>query len=53
MTATGCRSLRWLCYRCGVSLHDPSELILARGIEVSYRSHPLWTLRVGTEYAGD
>jgi putative transposase len=41
----------WLYYRFGVSRRDVSELMLARGIEVSHESIRLWTLRFGTEYA--
>jgi putative transposase len=41
----------WLYYRFGVSLRDVSELMLARGIEVSYQAIRLWTLRFGLEYA--
>src|SRR5215467_13646800 len=41
----------WLYYRFGVSLRDVSELMLARGIEVSHKAIRLWTLRFGTEYA--
>jgi transposase-like protein len=41
----------WLYYRFGVSLRDVSELMLARGIEVSHETIRLWTLRFGTEYA--
>ena len=41
----------WLYYRFGVSLRDVSELMLARGIEVSYEAIRLWTLRFGTDYA--
>ena len=41
----------WLYYRFGVSLRDVSELMLARGIEVSHEAIRLWTLRFGTEYA--
>jgi len=41
----------WLYYRFGVSLRGVSELMLARGIEVSYEAIRLWTLRFGTEYA--
>jgi len=41
----------WLYYRFGVSLRDVSELMLARGIEVSYEAIRLWTLRFGLEYA--
>ena len=41
----------WLYYRFGVSLRDASELMLARGIEVSYQAIRLWTLRFGLEYA--
>ena len=40
-----------LYYRFGVSLRDVSELMLARGIEVSHEAIRLWTLRFGTEYA--
>ena len=35
----------WLYYRFGVSLRDVSELMLARGIEVSHEAIRLWTLR--------
>jgi transposase-like protein len=41
----------WLYYRFGVSLRDVSELMLARGIEVSHEAIRLWTLRFGMEYA--
>jgi putative transposase len=41
----------WLYYRFGVSLRDVSELMLARGIEVSHEAIRLWTVRFGTEYA--
>src|SRR5262250_3268816 len=41
----------WLYYRFGVNLRDVSELLLARGIEVSYEAIRLWTLRFGMEYA--
>src|SRR5262249_52478330 len=41
----------WLYYRFAVSLRDVSELMLARGIEVSYEAIRLWTLRFGLEYA--
>ncbi len=37
----------WLYYRFGVSLPDVSEMMLARGIEVSYEAIRLWTLRFG------
>jgi hypothetical protein len=37
----------WLYYRFGVSLRDVSELLLARGIEVSYKAIRLWTVRFG------
>ena len=41
----------WLYYRFSVSLRDISELMLARGIEVSHEAIRLWTLRFGAEYA--
>jgi len=41
----------WLYYRFAVSLRDVSELLLARGIEVSHEAVPLWTVRFGLEYA--
>ena len=41
----------WLYYRFAVSLRDVSELLLARGIEVSHEAVRLWTLRFGLEYA--
>ena len=41
----------WLYYRLAVSLRDVSELLLARGIEVSHEAVRLWTLRFGLEYA--
>jgi putative transposase len=41
----------WLYYRFGVSLRDVSELMLARGIEVSHETIRLWTVRSGLEYA--
>ena len=34
-----------------MSLRDVSELLLARGIEVSYEAIRLWTVRFGLEYA--
>ena len=33
----------WLYYRFSVSLRDVSELMLARGIEVSHEAIRLWT----------
>jgi putative transposase len=39
-----------LYYRFSVSLCDVSELMLARGIEVSHETSRLWTLRFGAEY---
>src|SRR5262249_30873720 len=41
----------WLYYRFSVSLRDVSELMLARGIEVSHEAIRLWAPRFGTEYA--
>jgi putative transposase len=41
----------WLYFRFGVSLRNVSELMLARGIEVSHEAIRLWTLRFGAEYA--
>jgi putative transposase len=41
----------WLYYRFGESLRDVSELMLARGVEVSREAIRLWTLRFGAEYA--
>jgi putative transposase len=41
----------WLYYRFGVSLRDVSELMLARGIEVSHEAIRHSTLRFGAEYA--
>jgi len=41
----------WLSYRFGVSLRDVSELMRARGIEVSREAIRLWTRRFGTQYA--
>jgi len=41
----------WLYYRFAVSLRDVSELLLARGSEVSHEAVRLWTLRFGLEYA--
>ena len=41
----------WLYYRFAVSLRDVSELLLARGIKVSYEAIRLWTVRFGPEYA--
>lgn len=35
----------WLYFRFGVSLRDVSELMLARGVEVSHEAIRLWTLR--------
>jgi hypothetical protein len=35
----------WLYYRFGVSLRDVSELMLARGIEVSHEAIRLWCAR--------
>jgi len=36
----------WLYYRFGVSLRDVSEMMLARGIEVSHEAIRLWALRL-------
>jgi putative transposase len=33
----------WLYYRFGVSLRDVSELMLARGIEVSHEAIRIWS----------
>ena len=41
----------WLYYRFSLSLRDVSDVMLARGIEVSHEAIRLWTLRFGTEYA--
>ena len=41
----------WLYYRFSLSLRDVSELMLARGVEVSHEPIRLWTLRFGMEYA--
>ena len=41
----------WLYDRFAVSFRDVSELMLARGIEVSHEAIRLWTLRFGSEYA--
>jgi hypothetical protein len=41
----------WLYYRFGLSLRDVSEMMLARGAEVSHEAIRLWTLRFGIEYA--
>ena len=45
------QSLRVVYYRFGVRLRDVSELMLARGIEVSHEAIRLWGLRFGTEHA--
>jgi DDE domain len=45
------QSLRVALLPLRVSLRDVSELMLARGIEVSHEAIRLWTLRFGTEYA--
>jgi putative transposase len=41
----------WLYYGFSLSLRDVSDVMLARGIEVSHEAIRLWTLRFGTEYA--
>jgi len=41
----------WIYFRFGVSLRDVSELMLARGIEVSHEAVRRCTLRFGMEYA--
>jgi putative transposase len=40
----------WLYCRFAVSLRDVSELLLARGIEVSHESIRLWTVRFSLQY---
>jgi putative transposase len=41
----------WLYYPFSLSLRDVSEMMLARGIEVSHEASRLRTLRFGLEYA--
>ena len=43
----------WLYYRFGVSLRDVSELMLARGIEVSHEAIRLWTQRLARSTRDD
>ena len=41
----------WLYYRFTLSLHDVEELMLARGIVVSYETIRMWCAKFGPEYA--
>ena len=41
----------WLYYRFLVSLRDVPELMLERGVEVSYETIRAWCERFGPEYA--
>ena len=41
----------WLYFRFCLSLRDVSELLLARGIEVSHEAVRFWTLKFGAEYS--
>jgi putative transposase len=43
----------WLYHRFMLSLRDVSELLLARGIELSYETIRAWNLAFGTTYAND
>jgi putative transposase len=41
----------WLYHRFSLSLHEVEELMLERGIEVTYESIRQWTRRLGSAYA--
>ena len=41
----------WIYYRFCLSFRDVSELMLARGVEVSHEAVRLWTVKFGAEYA--
>jgi transposase-like protein len=41
----------WLYYRFCLSFRDIPEMMLERGVEVSYEAIRLWTLKFGIEYA--
>lgn len=41
----------WLYYRFCLSFRDIQEMMLERGVEVSYEAIRLWTLKFGIEYA--
>ncbi|MCX4784242.1 IS6 family transposase [Streptomyces sp. NBC_01264] len=42
----------WLYHRFGLSLREVEELMLERGVEVSYETVHQWTRRFGPAYAG-
>jgi putative transposase len=42
----------WLYYRFRLSFRDIQELMLERGVEVSYEAIRLWSLKFGAEQAG-
>ena len=41
----------WVYFRFCLSFRDVSELLLARGIEVSHEAVRFWTLKFGAEYS--
>ena len=41
----------WLYFRFGLSFRDIQEMMLERGVDVSYGAIRLWCLRFGAEYA--
>ena len=41
----------WLYFRFGLSFRDIQEMMLERGVDVSYEAIRLWCLRFGAEYA--
>ena len=41
----------WLYFRFSLSFRDIQEMMLERGVEVSYEAIRLWCLRFGAEYA--
>ena len=41
----------WLYFRFCLSFRDIQEMMLERGVEVSYEAIRLWCLKFGTEYA--
>jgi putative transposase len=41
----------WLYFRFNLSFRDIQEMMLERGVEVSYAAIRLWCLRFGAEYA--
>src|SRR5882724_10864964 len=41
----------WLYFRFGLSFRDIQEMMLERGVEVSYEAIRLWCLKFGADYA--